>query len=509
MSPVRYLASAVVACLIIGACQPSAPSLGPSPPAAAPVPTAVVSAAPPSKAASRLGDELRDAIDPADILADLEELQSIADSNGGTRSAGSRGHEASVDFVERELRAAGFDVTLQPVTLAAFSQDSASVLSIDGTDGPTFDDIRDFKAMLFSASGDVRASVFALGFDPAAKPGDRNGLGCNAADWVGVPAGAIVLAQPGQCRRHDMVAMAQVAGAVAVVTSYPEWSRDRVLRPTLVQPDDIEIPVLGATPAVGLALAQAAADGIEVHVVARTSFQRVASMNVIGETPGGDPAHVVMLGGHLDSVVDGPGINDNGSGTMTVLEIAREVAAFARDDPAALPWKVRVGFWTGEEIGLLGSAAYVNELDGADAAAIQAYLNFDMLGSPNGVRAVYDAQGSSSPDEDGIVERLFTAALDAGGLSWELEAIGAASDHFPFDQAGIAIGGLFSGASEIKSAAQAAEFGGVADASQDACYHRGCDTAENIDPVLLEQLARAAAWVVGRLASGEVALTSS
>ena len=216
-----------------------------------------------------------------------------------------------------------------------------------------------------------------------------------------------------------------------------------------------------------------------------------------------------MLGGHLDSVVDGPGINDNGSGTMTVLEIAREVAALARADPAAVPWKVRVAFWTGEEIGLLGSSAYVDELDGAGAAAIQAYLNFDMLGSPNGIRVVYDAHGSSNPGEDAILEGLLTAALDADGLAWEPEAIGAASDHFPFDQAGIAIGGLFSGASEVKTAALAAEFGGVADASQDPCYHLACDTAKNIDPVLLEQLARVAAWAVGRLASGDVAVAAS
>ena len=165
-----------------------------------------------------------------------------------------------------------------------------------------------------------------------------------------------------------------------------------------------------------------------------------------------------------------------------------------------------MAFWTGEEIGLFGSAAYVEALDSSAAGAIEAYLNFDMVGSPNGVPFVYDATGSPREGASAAVAGLFTTALDAAELAWEPMVIGAASDHWAFEQAGIPIGGLYSGADEIKSPAQAARFGGTADAADDPCYHLACDTTANVDGALLEQLARAAGWVTGRLASGEVVL---
>jgi Zn-dependent M28 family amino/carboxypeptidase len=381
--------------------------------------------------------------------------------------------------------------------------DAPTVLEILAPGAPLFEDTRDVKPMLLSPSGDVTAKIFPLSFDPEAPPGSRGGSGCDPAEWAEAPAGVIALVQPGNCRRRDVIVNAQDAGALGIVTAYPEWVADRVLRPTLVDPSGLTIPAVGATHAVGLALFAAATAGSDVHLRVSTTVEVETTMNVIAETPGGDPQNVVMLGGHLDSVVDGPGINDNGSGTMAVLEIARELAALR---PEGAPWKVRVAFWTGEETGLLGSFDYVQRLSPDDVAAIEAYLNFDMLGSPNGIRQVYDAGASTRPLGSGLVQDLFTGALDAAGLSWELVAVGGASDHSPFDQLGVPVGGLFSGASERKTPEQAAVFGGTADAPNDPCYHLLCDTPSNIDPVLLEQLARVAAWVTGELASGEVAI---
>jgi aminopeptidase Y len=507
--PVVALAAVAIA---VAACQSTAPITAPPATSAASAPAAPsggpASAVPGSTATagSRLADRLRDAVSADDVLADLGHLADIADANGGTRSAGSPGHDASAEFVADELRKAGFEVELQPVDLPFFGQDAPSVLQVsDGS--ATFADTTDFKAMLFSASGNVTADVVTLGFNPQAAPGDRGGLGCSIEDWAGVPPGMIVLVQPANCRRHDVVVNAQQAGAVALVTAYPDWQPGSVLRPTLIEPNDIRIPVLGATMPVGLALAAAAAAGTDVHVETHTTVKRRTSHNVIAETPGGDPAHVVMLGGHLDSVVDGPGINDDGSGSMAVVEIARELAAATGASGTPAAWKVRVALWTGEEIGLVGSTAYVAGLDGADRESLEAYLNFDMIGSPNGVREVYDGASTSRATESSAVTRLFAAAFDSAGLPWQSADIGASSDHFPFDQAGIAVGGLFSGANERKSATQASLFGGTPDAPNDACYHLACDTPTNVDRELLEQMTRAAAWVTGMLASGEVALT--
>jgi Zn-dependent M28 family amino/carboxypeptidase len=501
----RVVAGALALLLGAAACQP-APSAAPTaaPGSGSPASSAVTPAPASSPGAGgSLAEALRDAISVDDIIADLGRLDAIAAANRGTRAAGSAGYDESVVLVQDALEQAGYQVALDPTELAAFSQDAPSVLEIQAPAAPALTDVRDFKAMLLSPSGDVTADLFALGFDAAAQPGDRNGIGCDPADWASVPAGVVALVQPAGCRRRDVILNAQAAGVVGLITSYAEWTPDHVLRPTLIDPGGLSIPAVGVTGGAGLLLLAAAQAGSKVHLAVATAVQETDSPNVIAQLPGGDPAHVVMIGGHLDSVIDGPGINDNGSGTMAILEIARELA---RLRPKGATWTVRVAFWTGEEIGLLGSFAYAEGLSTEEASTIEAYLNFDMLGSPNGVREIYDTTRASRPVAGKVIEQLFAEALGAVGLSSVVVDIGGASDHLPFDQLGIPIGGLFSGASEVKSEADAGSFGGTAGVPEDACYHLACDTAGNVDRELMEQLARAAAWTLGRLADGEVGL---
>jgi hypothetical protein len=354
--------------------------------------------------------------------------------------------------------------------------------------------------MLFSASGDVGARVTAVGFDRGAEPAafaeHPTGSGCAASDLPAAVRGTILLVQPGPCYRRAQAQAAQEAGALAIVIAYPQWEPGYVLRPTLLTPDGITIPVIGATREVGLALDDAASAAIAVHLRMTTAVVDRPVASVIADSPGGDPAQVVMLGGHLDSVLDGPGINDNGSGTMGILEIARRIAA------AGTPrLRVRFAFWAGEEIGLYGSQHYVQSLGAADRAAIRVYLNFDMLGSPNGGRLVYEDRGAARGSDQ--VTSLFSSTLRSEGLTIGTLDLSGASDHYPFEQAGIPTGGLFSGANEIKSSIQAQTYGGTADAYFDDCYHRPCDRVDNVDPVLLEQMLRTAAYVTGLLASGE------
>jgi len=492
--------------LFVAACQ-ATPSAAPSGAPAAttsgtPSPTASAAASPaarPVYTGEALAEAVREAVSTSAIMNDLAELEQRS-WDEAYRSAGSQGHDAAVAYVVGELQQTGFEVEVQSVDVPVFRQQAPTILNVAMEDGEPFEDLTDFKAMLFSASGEVTAPVFPLGFDPNPTP-DTIGRGCSPSDWTNVPAGVIALVQPANCRRHDVVVNAQAAGVVAVVTAYPGWSRDAVLRPTLIEPADIHVPAIGATMDVGRALAAEATAGRPVHLEVHASTTTRADANVIAELPG-DPEHVVMLGGHFDSVIDGPGINDNGSGTMTLLEIARALGSVR----SSVRSTVRIAFWTGEELGLVGSRAYVAALSGPELARLDAYLNFDMLGSFNGVRLIYDAAGTSRPVAGALIQGLFQAALDADGRTWATANLGGGSDHFAFDQSGIPTGGLFSGANELKTEEQAALFGGAAGEARDSCYHRWCDESSHINVAILNDLARAAAWVAGRLAAGDLVI---
>ena len=175
--------------------------------------------------------------------------------------------------------------------------------------------------------------------------------------------------------------------------------------------------------------------------------------NVIAETPDGDPDSVIVVGAHLDSVGPGPGINDNGSGSATILEIAEQIRKVKPRN------KIRFIWFGAEEHGLLGSEAYVDSLPQSERDKIAAMLNFDMVGSPNFVRFVYDGDLSDSdPPEGGApaasadIERLFLDYFESQGLPTEPTAFDGRSDYGPFIFAGIPAGGLFTGAEVIKTA---------------------------------------------------------
>ena len=211
------------------------------------------------------------------------------------------------------------------------------------------------------------------------------------------------------------------------------------------------------------------------------------------------------MGAHLDSVVAGPGINDNGSGTATDLEIAEQLAALK----VTPQQKIRFAFWGAEEGGLLGSEHYVGALSDTALSRIYANLNFDMLGSPNFARFVYDGDGSASepgPPGSAQIERLFTRYLTGQGLQSEPTAFDGRSDYGPFIAVGIPAGGLFSGAEGVKTEAQATRYGGTAGEPFDACYHQACDTTGNLSTTALAQLGDAAAHAVLTLATSRTDL---
>jgi aminopeptidase S len=216
--------------------------------------------------------------------------------------------------------------------------------------------------------------------------------------------------------------------------------------------------------------------------------------NLIADWPGGDTNNVLMAGGHLDSVTAGPGINDNGSGSSGLLEVALTVSRTNFQPERHL----RFGWWGAEELGLVGSTFYVNSLSATDRSRIRGYLNFDMIGSPNPGYFVYDSNGQ--PTGSINLQRALEAHYASIGVPTELTQVGGRSDHAAFARAGIPTGGIFSGAEVTKTAAQAQKWGGTSGTAFDRCYHRSCDTTANLNLTSLDRGADAIASAIWALA---------
>lgn len=432
------------------------------------------------------------ALDAEAVMVHLEALYEARSSEAGaeTRAVGSAGYGASADYVVAQLEAAGYTPQLWPFEVTSFQLLAPVVLESDGF---SWVEGEDYQVMQFSGAGRVTAPVTAV--DLALPPGEAENTstsGCEAEDFQGFPAGGVALIQRGTCAFADKVAKAQAAGAAAVILfNEGQPGRTEVLGGTLDPDAPAAIPAVGASFALGEALAAALSEGevtATVEVQAETEFAE--TWNVLAETAGGDPQRAVMAGAHLDSVGAGPGVNDNGSGSAALLALALEVAP--RQE--ALTHRLRFAWWGAEEIGLVGSTRYVESLDEAALGQIAGYLNFDMIGSPNYVRYVYDEAGM--PDGSRALEGILRDWFDLAGLEVALTPLGGRSDHAPFAAAGIPVGGLFTGAESLKSTEQASAYGGRAQEMLDPCYHQSCDTLDNVSRQALDEMAPAAAYGV-------------
>ena len=200
---------------------------------------------------------------------------------------------------------------------------------------------------------------------------------------------------------------------------------------------------------------------------------------MIAEKTGANDDNVVMAGAHLDSVLAGPGINDNGSGSAAILEVAEQVAKVKTQNTLRFAW------WGAEESGLVGSTNYVNGLSQAERDRIALYLNFDMIGSPNYIQMVYDSDESGFeapvpvPPGSIAIEDLFESFYTLRSEPYDDAEFSGRSDYQAFILNGIPAGGLFTGAEVRKTAEQQAIWGGTVGAQYDPCYHQACDTFAN------------------------------
>ena len=438
-------------------------------------------------------ETFRAAITPEGVRVHQSAFQDIADTYDGTRAAATPGYDASLDYIRGLVESAGYYVTVQPFEFPYFEELSPAQLE-QLSPMPKlypYSDAAGFATMEYSGAGDVTGAAEGVDLQlPPAATANSSTSGCEAEDFAGFTPGNIAIIQRGTCSFLLKAQNAEAAGASGVVIfNEGQEGRTDAINGTLGEPS-VSIPVVGAAFAVGEELA---AEGVVARVFVDAVSEIRSTANLIAETPGGRDDRVVVVGAHLDSVPEGPGINDNGSGSAALLEMALQLAEMGVEPVNQL----RFAWWGAEEAGLHGSQAYVDSLSARDIKNIAVNLNFDMIGSPNFVRFVYDGDGSATgtagPNGSGNIEQIFLDYFSAQGLPVEPTAFDGRSDYGPFIAVGIPAGGLFTGAEGIKTAEQAAIYGGTAGVQYDPCYHLACDTFDNNSDEALDQMSDAAA----------------
>ena len=460
---------------------------------------------------------LRNAVSVEGIMAHERAFQKIANSNHGTRASGTPGYDASAAYVEDKLKAAGFKVKRQAFDYPFFQELTDTTFSRTAPSDRTYVKGTDFNLMGYSGSGNlVDAQVVPTNdivMPPSEMPSSTSG--CQVEDFKDVrsePEPQVALIQRGGCLFRPKALNAQAMGYDAAII----FNEGQVVAPP---PDDrrgliggglgglgVDIPVLMTTFAVGEQLYNLAKDpappgSVQVSISADTIAETRHTSNVIADYPGGRTDRTLMVGAHLDSVPEGPGINDNGSGVAGILEIALQMKKLDIKPTN----HVRFAFWGAEESGppQWGSKYYVDhlgQLGQPQRKDIALYLNFDMIGSPNFVRFVYDGDGPTlppgsppAPNGSGTIEKVFLDYFASQKLATEPISFDGRSDYQPFFDAGIPAGGAISGDAGIKTKEQAKIYGGTAGEPYDSCYHEECDTIKNLNETSIDQLADGAA----------------
>ena len=412
----------------------------------------------------------------------LAAFQAIADENEGTRASGTAGYDASVEYVKQTLEEAGYNVELQEFAFEFFP------LATLAQTGPT---PSEYTTGAFTGSGPgiVEGNVIpvdlALGTPEWPADPATSTSGCEASDFEGLDFSGpndIALIQRGSCFFSVKAANAEAAGAEAVIIFNQGNTDDRkglIVGDATTFPDgtpsNLGIPVVGASFADGVALAQS---GSQAQIVVERE-ERITH-NVLAELPGMNGDEVVMVGAHLDSVQEGPGIQDNGSASAAILEIAVQMSQMRTKNTVRFAW------WGAEELGLLGSQEYVDSLSPSELNEIALYLNFDMIASPNYIYSIYDGDDSDGvgagpgPEGSAEIEQVFEGFYTDRGIPFKGTDFDGRSDYAAFINEDIPAGGIFTGAEGIKTEEEADIWGGTAGEQYDPCYHLACDTIDNV-----------------------------
>ena len=425
-------------------------------------------------------DKLLECVSTEGVFEHLQAFQAIADANSGTRASATPGYDASADYVAGLLEEAGYEVTRQVFEFPFFAEDAPAALH----QLTPVDAVYETGTFEYSGEGTVTGTVVPVDINLV---GDRASTsGCEIEDFAGVDLSGpsdIVLVQRGSCDFAVKALNAQDSGAEAVVifNQGTEGRLDLIVGTLGDQSAGVvDIPVVGASFADGVALA---APGSTATVSTDVFLEFRTTENVIADSRHGNPDNVVMSGAHLDSVLEGPGINDNGSGSAALLETALSMANVRPVNQLRFAW------WGAEESGLVGSTYYVENLSEDELAQIALYMNYDMVGSPNFVHTVYDADESTFaaadfgvvvPEGSIAIEDVYESFYTLEGVPYDDTGFSGRSDYQAFILSGIPASGLFTGAEEVKTPEQQAIWGGIAGEAFDQCYHEACDTIDNV-----------------------------
>ncbi|KAK7189369.1 hypothetical protein DPSP01_005941 [Paraphaeosphaeria sporulosa] len=416
----------------------------------------------------------QDLVTTEGLWGNLVKLDEIAKADGGNRAFGFPGYAASVDYILSRTKNStnfrtwtqDFPALFQYVESISFKVDDSPYTVIGLSYSPSTSAEGVTLPLVLGATGDI---------------------GCTIEGYSNLDvAGKIVLVQRGTCPDGTSFAgrmkPAAAAGAAAVIL-YNNVETP-VTAGTLSKPNPEEYVPTGF---INLSDGQALVDRIAAGEEITAYFQQTQiietkiTQNVFTETIDGDPENVIMLGGHLDSVVAGAGINDDGSGSSLVLELKTALERFRVKN------KVRFAWWGAEENGLLGSKYYTANLNVSEANNILTYLNFDMVS--RGYFGVFDGDGSThglvAPPGSEWIEKTFVDDMTKKGINVTAARFTGGSDYQSFFNIGKPVGGLHTGT-------------GV---EQDPCYHQACDTIENPNATTLTVNAKAAAHVLSILAT--------
>ncbi|RDW68042.1 peptide hydrolase-4 [Coleophoma cylindrospora] len=410
---------------------------------------------------------LQDDIFSENLLKRAKSLFEIAklgekEYNHPTRVIGSDGHLATIDYIYSTIAKLGDYYTISNQSFPAVSGNV-------------------FESRLVLGDS-VPKSALPMGLTPPTK--DREPVfgplvlvaneGCDASDYPANVSGAIAFIKRGICGFGDKSALAGKSGAIAAVV----YNNDKgSLQGTLGDPTPDHVATFGISSEEAKPLIEKLEGGATINSSAYIDaiVERIATTNIVAQTKEGDAENCVMLGGHSDSVAEGPGINDDGTGTLTLLEVATQLTKYKVKNCVRFAW------WAGEEEGLLGSDWYVDQLSEEENSKIRLFMDYDMLASPNYAYQVYNATNAANPTGSEELRDLYVDFYKTNKLNYTFIPFDGRSDYDAFIKHGIPGGGIATGAEGVKTKKEQEMFGGKAGDWFDPCYHQLCDTVDNLD----------------------------